>query len=435
MDYVKAVNPEPQLKRSLGLFSTTLIGIGIILGAGIYALIGEGVAVAGANVWISFLAAAIVAGLTGLGYAELSSMYPKAGAEYNYVKNAFSKKWGFLAGWMIIVSGFIAISTVALGFGGYFQAFTGFPLLASAMGIVILSAIVVWIGVKQSAWIGGFFTLIETAGLLFIIWLGISFFGTQPLIDFSIPITSVLAGGALVFFAFIGFEDIVRMSEETKKPRKTIPRAIILSIIISSVLYILVAIAAISIVGAESLADSSAPLADVAGVAQGQESFLVLSIIALFSTGNTVLLFLLVVSRILYGMATEKSLPSFFGSINKRSSPGHAVFATGFFALLFLLVGSIGFVANITAFLLFVVFIIVNLSVIRLRLQQPNLERPFKVPLSIKNIPLLPVLGVLTSLVLLVSMPLEVIGLGIAIIVVGGLYGWKKFSQKELAAP
>ncbi len=427
MDYRRAAHPRPKLERSLGLWTTTLIGVGIIVGAGIYALIGEGVAVAGANVWLSFLAAAIVSILTGLSYSELSSMYPKAGAEYNYIKNAFSARFGFWVGWLIIIAGFISVATVALGFGGYFSRLAGFPLMETAAAIIVLSTIVVWLGVKQSAWIGSFFTLIEIAGLLFIIFVGLPALGSLPLVDFSIPIASVLGAGALVFFAFIGFEDIVRMSEETKNPTKTIPRAVILAILISSVLYVLVALSAISLVGVDQLAHSKSPLADVANAAAGSKAFFALSIIALFSTGNTVLLFILAVSRIIYGMAAEKSLPGFLGHIHsKTNSPDNAVIVSGVFSLAALSIGNISFVANATGFLLFLVFISVNFSVIKLRFQKPQVERPFRVPIAIGKMPLLPLLGILACVGLIVFMPLDVIALGIGIVLIGAVLAWRK---------
>lgn len=420
MDYARASNHTPRLRRELGLWTTTLIGVGIIIGAGIYALIGEGVALAGVNVWISFLLAAFVSVLTGLSYCELAALYPTAGAEFDYVKNALSNRLGFLAGFLIIVAGFISVATVALGFGGYFFALTGFSALHAAIGITILSTLVVGIGVKQSAWMGSFFTLIEAAGLLFIIWVGWPLIGSTPLVDATIPLADILAGGALVFFAFIGFEDIVRLSEETKNPVKTIPRAVILAILISSVLYVLVALSAVSLVDANQLAVSKSPLADVANAAAGPTAFGVLSIIALFSTGNTVLLFILVVSRIVYGMAKEGSLPSFLGRVQKSSgSPVFAVVLSGLFSLVFLSIGKIDFVANATAFILFLVFILVNFSMIRLRFSKPQLHRPFKVPFSIRKIPVLPVVGILASLVLVASMPLDVILAGIGFVVLG----------------
>lgn len=427
MDYSKHAR-EGELNRSLGLVSTTLVGVGIILGAGIYALIGEGVALAGANVWISFLAAAFVALLTGLSYAELSSMFPKAGAEYHYISHAFSNRWGFLAGWLVIIAGFVSVATVAFGFAGYFQALTGFPFLESAVGLTILTTLIVLRGVKESATIGTFFTLLETLGLVLVIAMGFSFLGSHPLVDFSIPLVSVLSAGALVFFAFIGFEDIVRLSEETKKPEKTIPKAVLLSIVISTILYVLVAIAAISIVGADALAHSSSPLADVAQHAWGAEAFLLLSIIALFSTGNTVLLFILVVSRLVYGMAREDAgLPRMLGVVKTNTgSPQNAILLTGICALFALSVGNIHLVANATAFLLFLAFIMVNVAVIWLRKTEPRLQRPFRVPFSFRSIPVLPVIGILSSLLLIISMPLDVIGIGLLITLIGAGIAWKK---------
>ena len=137
-----------QLRRTLGLFEVTLSGIGVILGAGIYALIGEAAGLAGNAVWISFALSAVVAVFTGLSYAELASMFPKASAEYEYTSQAFGPFPAFVIGWLIIFSGVIGAATVSLGFAGYFQALTGAPLLPSALILLAVLSAVVSVGVK-----------------------------------------------------------------------------------------------------------------------------------------------------------------------------------------------------------------------------------------------------------------------------------------------
>jgi len=286
------------LKRNLSLIEVTLCGIGIILGAGIYALIGEGAALAGNAVWLSFAVSALIAGITGLSYAELSSMYPEAGAEYDYAEQAFGKKAAIFAGWLAIFAGIIGATTVSIGFGNYFGAFFSIPWFYGTFLIIAASAGVLLIGVQQSARIGAIITLIESAGLVYIIYLGVPYIGNVNVLE--MPSTSgVLGGAVIVFFAFLGFEEMVRLAEETKEPKKTMPRALILAIVLSTILYILVAISAVNIVGWEALAASESPLALVAEAAAGSTAFGILSIIALFATANTVLLVMLTASRLL----------------------------------------------------------------------------------------------------------------------------------------
>jgi APA family basic amino acid/polyamine antiporter len=208
-----------------------------------------------------------------------------------------------------------------------------------------------------------------------------------------------LQATALVFFAFLGFDNIVKLAEETKDPQKTIPKAVMLSIIISSIIYVLVAVSAVSILGWQSLSASKAPLADVAARSFGGTAFIILAIIALFSTSNTVLVSLVTTSRMAYGMAEEKGLPKFISLIDKKTrTPWVAVFLTMLITILFVLIGDIKLVAEIANLSLFIIFAFVNLALILLRYKKPHMERRFKVPLNIHKFNILAFLGFLSSL-------------------------------------
>ena len=271
-----------QLRRTLGLFEVTLSGIGIILGAGIYALIGEAAGLAGNAVWISFALSAIVAVFTGLSYAELVSMFPKASAEYEYTSQAFGPFPAFTIGWLIIFSSVIGAATVSLGFAGYFQALTGASLLPSALILLAVLSAIVSVGIKQSARLVITFTAIEASGLVFIILLGTAYLGRVDLLEMSpLGFSGIFQASALIFFAFIGFEEMVKLSEETKDPEKNIPRGLILAMSASIVLYIMVAFSAVSVLGWERLSQSSAPFADIAYSALGPNASTIISIVAL----------------------------------------------------------------------------------------------------------------------------------------------------------
>ena len=410
---------EPTLKRELGLLEATLCGVGIILGAGIYALVGKAAGMAGNGVWISFLIAAVVAAFSGLSYAELSSVFPKAGAEYVYTKNAFGRRLAFIVGWMVIFSGIIAAPAVALGFAGYLNALIDAPIIVSAIAIIILLSFVMFIGVKESAWLAMVGTIFEAGGLILIIFIGIPYLGSVDY--FELPeFNGILAASALIFFAFIGFEEMTRLSEETKNPEKTMPKALIIAIAVSAVLYVLVAISAISVLGWEKLGASEAPLAEVAAVGFGSDAFVLLSIIALFATGNTVLLVMMAASRITFGMGRDKTLPSILGKIHKgKRTPWIAIAVVGIISAMFVLLGEIEVVASITNYTVFVTFMAVNAALIWLRYKKPDMERPFKTPINIGWFPVLPVFGFLTSLAMLFYIGTEALIYGTSLLILG----------------
>ncbi|MBN1896682.1 MAG: amino acid permease [Candidatus Aenigmarchaeota archaeon] len=395
---------EPTLEKSLGLFEMTMYGVGIILGAGIYALLGEGAGIAGNAVWLSFVIAAIVSAFTGLSYCELNSMMPKDAAEYTYTKRAFNRKVAFVVGWVLVLALVVSASAVSLGFAGYFQKIiTAAPVIPVAVGIIAIFSILNFWGIEESSNFNVVATLIEAGGLIFIIALGFMFFDAT--VDFAFSpagLTGIMSGAALMFFAFIGFQDIANMSEETKDPRNVVPKAMLLSLGISTILYILVAVAAIGIVGWEALSQSNAPLSLIVDHALGPGAAFWMSIVALFSTGNTILICLIVSSRMMYGISRDGSMPEFLSKVHKRTrTPYVAILATMFASMAFLFAGDLAFIANVTTTSIFVAFVFVNLSVIVLRYREPHEKRPFRIPLSIGKVPLTAMLGLIVSLLML----------------------------------
>jgi len=288
-----------ELRKELGLLEVTFYGVGIILGAGIYALIGEASALAGNSLWISFLIGAIVSTFTGLSYAELSSTFPKAGAEYVYVRRIFGSRFSaFLLGWLIIFTGVVAASTVALGFAGYFQELFGTPIIVTAILLIIIFSLVNFIGIKESARINVVFSVVEIVGVLFVVITALCFgrFGSVDYLEMPKGVTGTLSAAALIFFAYIGFEDLANISEEVKDPKRNVPRALLASIIITTIIYVLVGIAVVSLVRWEDLATSQAQLAFAVSSILGDQASWIISIIALFSTSNTVLVGLIICS-------------------------------------------------------------------------------------------------------------------------------------------
>jgi len=401
------------LKRNLGLFETTLMGVGIILGAGIYVLIGAAAGIAGNAVWMSFGLASIVAIFTGMSYAEFTSGRTNDSAEYDFVKRSLNEKLGFMTGWLIILMGIISSAAVALGFAGYFTSLfsmLSISKISVAIGLIVLFSFISYYGIKEAAWTNIIFTVLETLGLLFIIYLGIGSFGNVDYMEMANGFEGIFSAAALIFFAYIGFESIAKLSEETKNPSKTIPKAILLSILISTIIYILVAISAISVLDWQTLSTSSAPLADVAAVMMGSSAFFALSIIALFSTGNTVLIILIGASRQLYGVSKYYKKLSKFSAVSKtRQTPHISILFIGLFAAAFAFIENIGTVANLTNFVVFLTFILVNLSLIYKRKKEKSISKGFRVPINYNNIPIPAVLGILTSLFLMAQLDTQVI--------------------------
>ena len=426
----KPVRKHLTLRRDLGLFQATVAGVGIILGAGIYALIGVAAGTAGNAVWLSFVIAALVAAFTGLSYAELSSMFPNDSSEFLYAEKAFGERIGFITGYLVIIAEVIAIATVALGFAGYFSRLfnVDFIILIAFLCIVLSSFVNFW-GIKQSAWLNVIFTSIETLGLIAIIFFGFKFFGNVDYFEMASGFSGIFKSAALIFFAYLGFDSMVKLSEETKNPRRTIPLALILSIAITTVIYILVAVSAVSILGWEKLGASNAPLADVASAAFGTNAFIVLAIIALFSTSNTVLILLITTSRMIYGMAHDFK-NKFLARIHKtRRTPYNAILVTSVLSIIFVLFGDISFVAGVTDFAIFLVFFIVNLSAITLRYKNKT-KRGFKIPLNIGKFPVIAFLGVLSTLFMMFHLELIVVLGAVALTLFGFVvyYLIKRFS-------
>ena len=424
-----------ELKRHMGLFQLTMYGVGLILGAGIYVLIGEAAGFAGDAVWIAMILGSIVALFAGFSYAELSSVFPKAAAEYVFIKNAFKNNFfAFLIGWLTAITSIITAATVALGFGGYFAEFVDIPIIISAMGLLVILSIVNFIGIRESAWTNTIFTIIEASGLILIIVIGFTFSSPEPVNYTESPsgFTGIVLAFVLIFFAFIGFEDMANVAEEVKKPKKTLPRAIILSVIIAGILYILVSLAVVRVVNWEELSNSAAPIALVAQRGLGSEAHILLSAIALFAITNTVLITLVAGSRIFYGMAREKVFPSILEKIHfKTKTPWIAVIVIMITSIAFTFVGDIVIVANITVFAIVITFAAINLAVIVLRYTEPDIERKFKVPINIGKFPILPLFGLIISVYMAFQFEIEVVLVGVGIIGVGVVFYLLYNKRKE----
>lgn len=392
------------LKRVLGLATLSFYGTGMILGAGIYTLIGKATGAAGESVWVSLIIAAFVALLAGLSYAELAALESRVGGEYIYLRRAFpTHKWiAQTAGLMMVFAGLATCSAVALAFAGYLQQFMALPHLLIAASLLIVFSIINILGISETSLMNIVFTLVEVAGLIIFVVVG---FNSPHIFDALSPTLSsaTLSASALIIFAYFGFENIVNFSEETIEPSKNIPRAILISITITTVLYVLVALSALALMPIEQLITSEAPLSDALAPISKKLGG-ALGAIALFATANTVLISLVTSSRVLLGMARDSSLPPIFASVSlKRRTPWFAALVSLLVAALLLPLGKVEILASISSFSTMVAFLSVHIALIGLRLSAPNISRPFRIPLSIRGLPLLPILGLITTLFLLLQ--------------------------------
>ncbi len=423
----------PELKRTLGLTMLTFYGTGMILGAGIYSVIGKAAGAANDTLWISFLLAAVSTLLTAISYAELSALYPNAGAEYVFLTKAFHQKsWiGSTIGVAVALSGAATAATVAIAFSGYLKQFFDFDPFVVSAALLIFFTIIAILGTHLSAWANVIFTLIEIAGLGLITYLG---FQSKTFGDAlsAKPHLGTLSAAALIVFAFFGFENVVNLSEEAKNPKKDIPRAIVISVLVSSTLYILVGFAVLSLVNSKQLADSSAPLMLVAQSISGSFGN-ILGIVALFSTANTALISMMGASRILFGMAKTKVLPTAFAKVHKkRKTPWVAALIILFFALALLQLTKIEIVASISALATLIAFIAVNVALIYLRFTQSSLARSFRVPLNIGQIPVPAVMAIIFCLIFITQFQFIVYVItGLLLAISAAIFYFHKFSQPD----
>jgi basic amino acid/polyamine antiporter, APA family len=354
-----------------------------------------------------------------LSYAALASMFPNAGAEYDYTRRVFPERWAFLVGWTMVVGLMVATAAIAIGFAHYLQYFLDVPLVAAAVALVAFNTAVALTGIRRSARLTLGLSAVQVAGLVFVVVVGAPHVGGGSVLS-DATLRGVFGGAALVFFAFIGFDEVITLAEETRDPTRTIPRALFAALGISTLLYVAVAVAAVSVIGASALADSTRPLADVMAHALGRRAEGAVAAIAVVTTVNTSLLALTAASRLTYGMAASGALPAAVARVSPRTgAPFVAVLAAACGAIAFALAGDLTFIASVTDFAVYVVFLAVNAAVIILRRRAPDAARPFRTPGAVGGIPILPVAGSIAALAMVPQLATSSLVLGGALLLAG----------------
>lgn len=366
--------PKEKLARVLGLGALIIYGVGDILGAGIYAIIGKIAGLSGPLTWLSFAIALFIVFLTALCYCELVSRFPKSGGVSIYIQEAFERNWlSILVGLLLFSATILSMSTLSQAFVGYLKTF-GFniPRWAGTSGFFIVMIVINVRGIKQSSLANIISTTIEVAGLIIVLALGLWY-----LLNTNMAIThlqnhpdikNILKGTALAFFAFTGFEDLVNIAEEVKKPERSLPRAILTSLVIAGFLYVAVSWTSTSIIPAEMLAKADGPLLEVVSKAYPPMPVYIFSIIAIFAIFNTALLNYVTASRLLYGMSEAKLLPRFFQILHhKYQTPYVAIFTIFPLILLLGLVGTLGGLARFTSAIVLAVFSLSSIALIKIK--------------------------------------------------------------------
>lgn len=408
--------------RSMGLVQTTASGVAIIVGAGIFVLLGPATDKAGGQVWLAFIVAAALCALTAFSYMELSSMFPRAGSEYEFARQVFPAAPSFAVGWSMASALVVASATVALGFARYLGEFADLDERMVAVTVVVTAGFISSRGMGDASKLIVALAAIQIAGLLAVVVMGAPSVGDHSLVAGG-SVAGVVSGAALVFFAFIGFDEVITLSEETRDPRRTIPRALFLSLVISAVVYAAVAVVAVSVLGADRLASSSRPLADVAAAAVGSGASNVITVLALVSTFSTVILALTAGARMIYSLAGTGLLPDKLSQVRDARTPLPALVVSTTGAVLLVVVGSLTTLAEATDALVFLMFLVTNLVLVVLRFRLPDADRPFRVKGLLGRVPVAPALGFVVTVMLALRLHRDALVLSAVIVAVGLVIG------------
>ena len=382
------MNNKAELVRRLSLPMLVFYGIGTILGAGIYVLVGKVAGEAGFYTPFSFLLASLLAAFSAFSYAELASRYPRSAGEAVYIEEGFGvKQLSTAVGLMIVSIGIISVAAMAHGFAGCLNVFFEIPEPVIVISLIVLIGLVCGWGIGQSVLLASAMTIVEIIGLLIILYVGREAFTLVPAkIPEMIPPlepsiwAGIFMGSFIAFYAYLGFEDIVNVAEEAIKPRINIPIAIIISLLVTTLFYILISIVAIMLMSPQELAASSAPLAIIYQTTTGQ-SPVVITIISLISVINGALIQVIMASRVLYGMSQRKWLPEKIGTVNKTThTPLIATVLVVGFASFFALIFPLLSLAKITSFITLGVFMLINFALIKIKYSK-GAHAGFTVPL------------------------------------------------------
>jgi basic amino acid/polyamine antiporter, APA family len=411
MTQVLEKSTAPTLARTMGLATLVVYGVGDMIGSGIYGTVGVAAGAMGNAVWIAFVTSMIAALLTGLSYASIASRYPRAGGAAYVTQRAFHLPYlSYLIGLTVTASGLTSMATAGNVFAESLQKFIpAMPVWVVVLAFIALLTFINFWGIRESMWMNLMCTMIEVGGLLLVIAVGARYWGSVNYLETPPDLTGrsnglsvllIMNGAVLTFFAFVGFEDMLNVAEEVKNPTRTMPWAIVLSLIIVTGLYIAVSVTAVSVVDYHRLSDAKfgAPLVQITGRAAPWLSPWVYTAITLFAVANSALINYIMGSRLIYGMSRQGLVPQVLGRVHpRRRTPHVAIFVLMLIVAALALSGTIKELASATALLLLGCFVVVNMALIVLKRRPGEPPGKFEVPIFV------PLLGSLVCLGLIAA--------------------------------
>ena len=375
------VQKEPQkaLKRSLGLLDATAISVGAIIGGGIFVVTGIVAGLAGSALVVSMAVAAVIAFFTALSFAELAAWQPVEGSVYEYARQLISPFSGFLAGWTWIVSITFTGAAVALGFAYYLTAsFPSLPANVVAAVLCLVFTALNFLGARESARLN---TVLVAAKLLilgfFVVFgaLNLSAANFAPFEPFNV---GVLYGAYFIFFAYTGFARVAVVAEEVKDAKRNVPRALLLSLAVSTVIYVLVAIVAVGLVGSAELAGSNSPLAAAISATGSPLAVQIVSFGGLLATASVLLTAILGVSRMAYAMARRRDMPQALAKLHgSYCTPYYSIWAVGILMAVLVLFFDLTGVVAVSTFGALFYYALTNAAALRLRTEKRRYHRLF----------------------------------------------------------
>ncbi len=353
------------LKRVLGFKEALTINLGAIIGAGIFVIIGIAAFDSGPALILAIIISAIVAMLTGLSFSQIATRVQKEGGSYEYAKETLNPFSGFVAGWMWTFGNIIAIAAVAISLGGYFNALfhTSFPTVYLAIIAIVAFASLNIFGIKNSAKTIAYLVAVNIAILVIFIIAGLTDFHAGNFSGFFDKGSGgILSGAALIFFAFTGFSRVTTVSGEVKDPEKTIPKAIIYSIFISSLLYVAIAIVLMGLVPASALSSSSSPLSF--GISALHNTYLdvIIAIGGIIATAGVTLTGILGTSRVLFAMSRDNELPGNISKIDRFSTPVYAIIISAALGIIFITFVSFVTIVEAANASVLIAYVIINFA-------------------------------------------------------------------------
>ncbi len=389
---MKRKEQQNALKPSLGLWDATAISVGAIIGGGIFVVTGIVAGLAGSALVISMIIAGVIALFTALSFAELAAWQPIEGSVYEYARQLISPFSGFLAGWMWILSNTFTGAAVSLGFAYYLTAaFPGLPSNVIAAALCLVFTVLNFVGVRQSALLNTILVAAKLLVLAFFVIFGAVHTATSNFVPFAPFNAGVLYGACFIFFAYTGFARAAVVAEEVKDAKRNVPRALLLSLAISTVVYVLVGIVAVGLVGSSKLADSNSPLTEAISATGSPLAMQIVSFGGLLATASVLLTSILGVSRMAYSMARRRDMPQALVKLHhKFCTPYYAIWVIGVLMAVLVLFFDLTGVVAISTFASLFYYALTNIAAFKLKIEQRRYSR------------LVPALGLSTCLVLLV---------------------------------